>query len=123
MLGAHVWIALAEALITAALYRALATRERSLASCGAPPAAPRRAAARPWIAALAIAAVVAASQFLSSRAPDGLESAAIRLGLPVAGPAAEPPASFTLFLASAGGALVCGSLVLALLAPARSKGR
>jgi cobalt/nickel transport system permease protein len=122
MLGVHVWIALGEALITASLVRVLTPRALRWDSPAAAPAR-RRVAARTWIAAAAITAVVVASQFLSSRASDGLESSARRLGLAMDGPPAEPPASLALFLASAGGALVCALLVLAILARARSRSK
>ena len=121
MLGVHVWIALGEALITASLVRVLTPRALRWDSPAAAPAR-RRVAARTWIAAAAITAVVAASQFLSSRAPDGLESSARRLGLAMDGPRPNPRLA-RIILGISGGALVCALLVLAILARARSRSK
>lgn len=97
MVASHLWIGLGEAIITGHLVYLLlpAVARGSRPETGAPSQAPGR---RPWRRILSVAAMILiltiAAEFLSSRSPDGLESAARRLGLAPAAsiePVAEAP--------------------------------
>lgn len=125
MLASHAWIGLAEAAITASLVQILTAETAASELADTEPVAPpprQPLSPRAWVSAAAILTVVAASEFASSRAPDGLESAARALGLPVEGaPLTDVPSPAAAMAASALGALGCGLVVLGVLRFSRSR--
>ncbi|MBI3817346.1 MAG: energy-coupling factor ABC transporter permease [Planctomycetes bacterium] len=125
MLGAHLWIALGEALITVAVLRAIDARPEfsfilqnrggGLSGAGAP-----RAARRGWVAAFIILTILGAAVWISSSAPDGLESSARRFGL-IAHAAAEVREESILYTFAASCAAAAVVAMLALAAVARGR--
>lgn len=124
MLGTHVWIALAEGWITAAVVKTL-TAAGIADPEGLRDQAPRRAPLRPTLrtlaAAAAISGVVVLSEVASSRAPDGLESAAAALGLPMEGEDAPGAARSgpSAIPVAIGGVALCAAAAFALQRAAR----
>ncbi|MFN0204689.1 MAG: energy-coupling factor ABC transporter permease [Planctomycetota bacterium] len=86
LLGAHVWIAAGEGFITSQLVLLLYPKVSEWMQNDPGAAQPRlitnNRSTRPlWICIFVVAAVAVAAEFLASRAPDGLEAAAMRAGL------------------------------------------
>lgn len=118
LLGAHLWIATGEAIITSQLILLLYPKISEFIQNGPQAAAQSYSGAQPitknrsahvlWILILTITAVAIASEFIASRSPDGLETAARRVGLIPNDTIAEtaPPSWAPVFLSlfGAGGA-------------------
>lgn len=127
MMGVHLWIALAEGVITASIVRFLASRPELFLTSEYEPAngSATAASARPWIWILAILTILGASVLWSSTAPDGLEHAAARLGL-LTNASAQPAAAASgtvAFFAAAGGAAAASCAFFLLLQIRWKRGR